>query len=67
MQIQPHRLAYRQATLAAALDTTRQTISNLEKTGVLPPRIEITPGLKVWPAEVIHEWLKDLQDRKEKN
>ena len=53
------RLGYRQSTLAAALDTTRQTISNLEKSGALPPRVEISPGLKIWPADVIDKWLAE--------
>ncbi|MFA7522992.1 MAG: hypothetical protein WCY71_08740 [Halothiobacillaceae bacterium] len=53
------RLGYRQSTLAAALDTTRQTIRTLELRGDLPPRIEISPGLKIWPASVIDQWLAE--------
>ena len=56
-QIQP--LGYRQSTLAEALHCTRQTIRNMEKRGDLPPRVEISPGLKIWPADVIDKWLAE--------
>lgn len=52
-------IAYRQKNLADAIGVTRQTIHNWEREGVLPPRIEITPGVKVWPATVIEGWLSD--------
>ncbi len=61
------RLGYRQSTLAAALDTTRQTIRSMELRGDLPPRIEISPGLKIWPASVIDQWLAEHAGRTSKS
>ncbi|MCL7744355.1 hypothetical protein LV476_05235 [Guyparkeria hydrothermalis] len=60
-QIKP--LGYRQSTLATALHCTRQTIHNMEKRGDLPPRVEISPGLKIWPADVIDKWLAERASR----
>lgn len=60
------RLGYRQSTLAAALDTTRQTIRAMELRGDLPPRVEITPGLKIWPKDVIDQWLAERASRTSK-
>ncbi len=50
-------LAYRITDLAVVLHVSRQTIYQWERNGLMPRRIELSPGVHVWRAADIDVWL----------
>lgn len=53
-------------TLASRLDVNPVTIGRWVKSGVLPPPVQITPGVVGWRSEVIDQWLQQRLPADEK-
>jgi predicted DNA-binding transcriptional regulator AlpA len=60
---QPHPLKiYRPHRLAALLDIDATTLWRWRKAGIVPPPVEIGPGIRGWTEAMVGEMLQRRQD-----